>query len=367
MTTVSGINSTSYTPDIPLDDDTSYYWRVKAIDALGEESAFQTMHFVFTVETGYLPPSYIGGINSAVVKWGDTWSVDLDDCFQVGSVTLGLVFSCNYEDVQIDPETHIATWSPKDKSSSLSNLIFTVSDGTTEVASFPIDLTVEVPVAPLSFWERIYWPWMLLPFIFVILFATAIAFKRRKYRPIVEEVFLIYEDGCLITHASVRVEEDIDEDILSSMLTGVKDLISDAFVRDKEGKEEKGLHKLEFGDRNIMLERGNSFFIAIVFTGQENKGLLSKNRKTIESIEERYKNVLGKWNGDVEAFKGVDEIIALMLSLKESSDLEKTKEEEKKDKILKEWEKSHEKIQKRVLPPPPPPELLEENLDRDPK
>jgi hypothetical protein len=47
--------------------------------------------------------------------------------------------------------------------------------------------------------------------------------------PIVEQVFLIYRDGRLISYASINTDEHFDEDIVGGMLTAVMKLISYTF------------------------------------------------------------------------------------------------------------------------------------------
>jgi len=348
VTTVSGIINATYTPSIPLDDNAIYYWRVEAFDSYGWGSGFQTIYFVFTIDTGYRPPTYIGGLKSASIIMGNNWTIDLDFYFRLGSITEGLSFTSNYEEIIIDQFTHRAIWTPKNESSVLEDVVFTLNDGITNVSSFPIDLTVakEMPPSsrPLSMWERIFWPWSLIPLVFLIILGGAYAYRKRKERPVVEEAFFISENGRLIAHASVLADEDMDEDILSSMLTGVKDLISDAFVREEEGKEEKGLHKLEFGEKNILMEKGNHFFIAVVFSGVENKVLFSRIRGVIDVIEGRYGDVLDDWDGNMAAFEGAEDIIETLLPFESFSedDMEKIKDTRKSDKVAEEWSKDME-------------------------
>jgi hypothetical protein len=177
--------------------------------------------------------------------------------------------------------------------------------------------------------------------IFLNILLGAILVKRYKTRPIVEEVFFIYEDGRLITHASIRTEEEIDEDILSSMLTGVKDFVSDAFIQDKTEREEKGLNKLEFGEKSILLERGNHYFIALIFTGRDS---FPKLKGVMEDIEERYVRVLGDWDGEMRVFNGSDEIISRLLPLEKLSEeeKEKIKDAREKEKVIEKWESIEE-------------------------
>jgi hypothetical protein len=338
VTEVPYIASTIFTPIVPLSDKTVYYWRVQAVDIFDVESGFQSLHFVFLVDTGYFAPIYIGGLKSVALQRDGTWQIDLDDYFRVGSETEGLIYSCNYNEVKIDPETHIATWTPKSEDDALTDVTFTLTDGATEVESFPIDITV---TSELTVWDRIFWPYSLIPLILFGLLGAAIMTRKWKNRPFVEEVFFISENGRLISHATVKTDEEVDEDILSGMLTGVKDLITDAFVRDESKRDTKGLHKLEFGDSNIMLEKGDHFFIAIVFKGIENRKMLKKIKNVITVIQNRYGNVLASWDGDMDSFEGADRIIATLLSTEALTKEEKDKIEEtdleKEEKIIEKW------------------------------
>jgi predicted RNA-binding Zn-ribbon protein involved in translation (DUF1610 family) len=110
------------------------------------------------------------------------------------------------------------------------------------------------------------------------------------------------------------------------MLAGVKNLISDAFGSHVDGGAQEDLHKLEFGDRNILLEKGNHFFIAVVFTGRANKDLISRIRSVIKEIEERFTNELQGWEGYTDAFDGIDLIIAKLLPSEKPKEREEVEE-----------------------------------------
>jgi hypothetical protein len=144
-----------------------------------------------------------------------------------------------------------------------------------------------------------------------------------KKSPVVEQVFLIYEDGRLISHASIKGDEDYDEDIVGGMLTGVKNLLFEVFVRKEKGKEDIGLYKFEFGERRLILKTGNHFFLAIVLLGMENKSLLSNTETAMQDIEKRYGPSLREWSGDKEDVPGIDETILKLLPLDELSEEER--------------------------------------------
>ncbi|UCE72991.1 MAG: DUF835 domain-containing protein, partial [Methanomassiliicoccales archaeon] len=122
-------------------------------------------------------PVYIGLLTTSHIKPGETWSIDLDDYFyDIDGDTL--VFSCNKEEIIINPVTHIASWTPTEDDSTLEDVIFYVNDGQVTRESSPIDLVVDKQeTAPLS--EDSYW-WLLLLAALLISILIAFAIMRRS-------------------------------------------------------------------------------------------------------------------------------------------------------------------------------------------
>ena len=117
----------------------------------------------------------------------------------------------------------------------------------------------------------------------------------RRYRVHIEDVFLIYRDGILISHLTQADVQEKDEDQLSGMLTAVQDFVQDAFTygRDRE------LHQLEFGDYHILIERGKHVYLAVVYQGRDS-GLIRKKVRTVrERVEAAYGSVFDTWDGDM--------------------------------------------------------------------
>jgi len=140
--------------------------------------------------------------------------------------------------------------------------------------------------------------------------------------PLVEQVFLIQKDGRLISYASLKRDDNQDEDIVSSMLTAVKDLLTVVFVKE-EAKGDVGPYKFELGERNVILKMGKHFYIAIVIKGKDNKSLLDKFDSIVMDIQKRYGDVLDNWSGEMEDIEGVNEIIMKLLPLEELSEAER--------------------------------------------
>jgi hypothetical protein len=122
-------------------------------------------------------PTYVGLLATTHLRFGETWSIDLDDYFYDMDQDM-LTFSCNKEDITINPITHVATWTPQKGESSLTNVIFSVSDGQETIESSGIDLVIEMEKSAPSFWEQFWWIFLLLALLSAIL--VIFAFKRRE-------------------------------------------------------------------------------------------------------------------------------------------------------------------------------------------
>ncbi|MFA5896566.1 MAG: choice-of-anchor R domain-containing protein [Thermoplasmata archaeon] len=172
--------------------------------------------------------------------------------------------------------------------------IYTNSNGT--VVGFVQSATVVVTVTE---------PASILPYILVGAGGAggAIAFVvYRRRRSMIEEVFLVSrEDGILLDHLSRRLVQDTDPDVVSGMLTGIQQFVKDAF---KLG-EDRNLHEMEFGDYRVFIERGNWVYIAVVTSGGAGIGIGRKLRKVLEEIEASHRDVLEKWNGDMDKMLAV--------------------------------------------------------------
>ncbi|GAH40461.1 unnamed protein product, partial [marine sediment metagenome] len=101
---------------------------------------------------------------------------------------------------------------------------------------------------------------------------------------LIEDVMLIQKSGILISEVSRKLEEDIDRDIFSGMLTAVKEFIKDSF----KGKEDTGLRRMDFGENKILLEHGQYTYITTILVGGEPKYLPLYMMEVLKEIEEKY-------------------------------------------------------------------------------
>jgi len=77
-----------------------------------------------------------------------------------------------------------------------------------------------------------------------------------------QELFLLFDDGRLLAHASLRENQSVDSEIVGSMLTAVSDFVGDSFST-RDGL----LEHLRAGDLNVMLQRANPLMLAGIVSG----------------------------------------------------------------------------------------------------
>lgn len=114
-------------------------------------------------------------------------------------------------------------------------------------------------------------------------------------KTIIDEVFLIYRDGRLIKHFTRRIKPDVDQDILSGMLTAVQD-----FIRDSFRGESGDLNHMQFGRFQILMGNGRFITVAAVLMGDEIEPFRPQIIKAIDQMEADYEIILRDWDGDVE-------------------------------------------------------------------
>ncbi|MFZ2489721.1 MAG: hypothetical protein WAZ19_16565 [Anaerolineae bacterium] len=123
----------------------------------------------------------------------------------------------------------------------------------------------------------------------------------------VTEVFAIHrETGLLLRHLSLNAEAAPDRDLVSGMLTAIRDFAADAFGESEGGE----LASVDYGDRRILLEAGEFVYLAVVVVGIEPAGFRSQMRDLIYTIENRYRFLLRNFRGDTADFTSLDSLIS---------------------------------------------------------
>ncbi len=152
--------------------------------------------------------------------------------------------------------------------------------------------------------ERIGYPYT-LPLVLLAAGVAGYFIGSRLPRPFnLENLFLIHNDGRLVAHVTKEENTTLDKDVVSAMFTAVQE-----FVRDSFQKGEVGLKRLEIGDKNVMIEKGKSAYLALIYSGYPQKEVFDNLPVLLRDIEERYKEKLEKWNGTMKAVPGVDKML----------------------------------------------------------
>ncbi len=139
----------------------------------------------------------------------------------------------------------------------------------------------------------------------------------------VAELFLVHrESGLLLLHLpSGSPEDDGSEnagggnasgdsaDLISGMLTAIRDFAQDAFGRGQEG----GLDEIQYGNRRILIEACQHVYLAAVVDGVEEAGFRDRLRDAALEVENAYNDVLKRYDGDATRFEAAEPQLAQLL------------------------------------------------------
>ena len=151
------------------------------------------------------------------------------------------------------------------------------------------------------------------PWLYVGIIATGgtafglfmVALRRRKKPFVVRDMMLIHNDGFLISRLAHRGEGEIDQDILSGMLTAVLN-----FVEDSMGTGAESLKTFGFKEYKVVVSRGRKVFAAVVYEGDMPDEIDRPMKEFIDTVERVYRKKLTNWTGDIETdFAGVEVLI----------------------------------------------------------
>ena len=106
-----------------------------------------------------------------------------------------------------------------------------------------------------------------------------------------------------------RARHEGNADLVSGMLTAIRDFAQDAFGRGREG----GLDEIQYGDRRILIEAAQHIYLAAVVDGVEQAGFRSRLRDSAMEVENAYNNVLRQYDGDASRLAPAEPQLAGLL------------------------------------------------------
>lgn len=189
------------------------------------------------------------------------------------------------------------------------DIILNASDGKSQTSvTIPVRITEpDTPPAESTLLLNILL--IILAVLIIALIVVLIYMYYGSYT--VEALYLIYHDGRLILHIRNKTAKDMDEDIVSGMFVAIQDFINDTFADESKG-EVLGIKKLEFGGKNILIERGSNEFLTLIVNGKPGIKLTRKMKKAIDSIEDEYP-CLEDWDGVLNRVKGIEDYLVDMV------------------------------------------------------
>lgn len=143
----------------------------------------------------------------------------------------------------------------------------------------------------------------------------------------VTEILLIHrETGLLLRHLGRAPEAAPDSDLVSGMLTAIRDFAQDAFGRGTGSREtgSAGLDEIQYGERRILIEASQHAYLAVVVDGVEPPGFRAEMRERIVQVEHAYEKVLRRYEGDPAALAPVEDTLRPLMRSAEPPGLSRT-------------------------------------------
>ncbi len=129
--------------------------------------------------------------------------------------------------------------------------------------------------------------------------------KKGTGTMLIDDVFIMYKDGLLITCSTKHLSPGIDEDILAGTLVAIQDFVRVSFGR----LGDSTLQAIKFGDKQILLERGEHLITAMVVSGDVPEQIRDRLKDVIGNIEKKFGDHLNEWDGNLNDLEGVGEIV----------------------------------------------------------
>lgn len=127
----------------------------------------------------------------------------------------------------------------------------------------------------------------------------------------IQEVFIIQRDSGLLLAHSHSGSEVTDSDLISGMLTAIRDFARDAFG---QGQKDKELDEIQYGDRRIILQDGQAAYLAVVITGVEPEGFRAALHQFISELHVRHAKALRSYTGDPTTLPNLQPKIARLMT-----------------------------------------------------
>ncbi len=135
-------------------------------------------------------------------------------------------------------------------------------------------------------------------------FAEIVLLNTLVYR--VEQILVIHrESGLLIAHIARDAQTRNDADLVSSMLTAVRDFVRDSFAPDANAD----IESLRMGDLQLLIGQGPHVTLALVCRGEVPQDLYTLMDEHLEALQREYGRAFARFDGDTSLFVGIEQAL----------------------------------------------------------
>jgi hypothetical protein len=98
-----------------------------------------------------------------------------------------------------------------------------------------------------------------------------------------------------MAHSHPEQAEASDADLVSSMLTAIRDFVRDSYGKGDQSEE---LDEIQYGNQSIVLVTGTAAYLAVVINGIEPEGFRAQLREFLSELHVRHGKALRDYNGN---------------------------------------------------------------------
>jgi len=309
--TMSSAGTMSWTPGNSYVG--AHTYTVEATDGKG----FTYKAFTVDVTINHMPTVRSYPLQDATVGKQYKYVMSVEDLDPTDFVLVELVSGPT--GMKLDNKTRTLKWTPTDDQKGPQTVSIRITDGK---QSDYQNVTIKVKGPTQTLWDQAGMVIILAILVAVICTIVGVfaymRYKKRKAEAetVIEDVFLIYRDGRLISHNTRRLKPEQDEHTMTAMLTAIQEFVKDSIPTEGEGQ--KPIEEISFGKDKILLSHGKLVYIAAVITGTESEGLRARMSDSIRKIETDFAEILKKWDGDLRDVDGARRVMkGLLLGQKE--------------------------------------------------
>jgi hypothetical protein len=126
-------------------------------------------------------------------------------------------------------------------------------------------------------------------------------------RRVIEHVYLTYDGGTPLVHLSRNFVPGRDPDLIASMFTAIQNFMDESFHAMGVGN----VRSIELGDHHqVSFGRGKWVLLYVVYRGRESNQLERHVIHQVQTLEERFGDLLKDWRGDMDTADVLREYLA---------------------------------------------------------